>query len=185
MKMLLAGLLGLVLSVVCAVPSMAQNKQGRYDSAAVSNVNYTLNSGSSFYGQLFNSLSTSTGAWTLGFGSSQNSAGTAVLSWNSMGHVEVHGVQAPGVSACATTPSVAVGSDNAGDVTIGKGGAQSTCTLTFAAPFANIPHCTCSDRTTNIACVAQATLSTVVLVPTGSSSFASVDVLDYICLGHN
>lgn len=102
------------------------------------------------------------------------------------GLVEFHSSAAPIVSACATAPSVAAGTDQAGDVTIGKGGNQATCTLTFASGgYSNIPHCFCSNRSTNIACVAQATATTLVMVPTGSSSFASVDVLDYVCFGHN
>ncbi len=186
MKKLLAGLLGLVLSVMTVLPAVAQNGQGRYDAVAGNGVNYTLNSYSAFYGQLFNSVATSTGVWSLGFGSSKSTVGTDVLSWDSAGHVLLAGIAAPVVSSCGTAPSVAAGSDSAGDVTMGTI-SPTTCTLTFAAAYTNVPHCFVSNRTSQYVAIAQATASTLVIVGTvsGGKMAAAADVLDYVCIGHN
>lgn len=181
MKKLIAGLLGLALSVMTVVPAMAQNKVGRYDAVSVGAVNYSLNSGGSFYGQLLNSGSAS--AWSLGFGSSNSTVGTGVLTWNNAGHVLLQGSAVPAASSCGNTPSVVLGSDNAGDVSIGSA-ASSSCTLTFVAAYSVIPHCFCSDRTTKVPCIAQPTLSTVVLVGTTTNPMVSGDTLDYVCIGH-
>lgn len=183
MKKVIAGLLGLVLSVMCVVPVMAQNAQSRYDAVGMGQVNYSLNSGGSFYGQEFNSGSASN--WSLGFGSAQNVVGTAVLTWDSKGHTGLVGIGVPAVSACgaSSSNSVALGSDAAGDVSIGTG-SNSSCTLTFAAAYAAIPHCFCNDRKTASTCIAQPGTTSVTFIGTTVSSFASGDALDYLCIGN-
>lgn len=217
MKKMIGVLLGLGLGLTLLVsPAKAQNLVNRYDAYGIGQVNYSLNSGGSSYGQLFNSGSSS--LWSLGYGSTQATAGTAVLSWNSSGQVgvgttapaassllevgtgngaaeslrvttkgilEFHATTAPTVSSCGTSPSVASGSDQAGDVTTGTS-LSNSCTITFASAYTNIPHCFCSDRTTKSACIAQATSSTVVLAASSTvAPFVSSDVLDYVCIGHN
>lgn len=180
MKKLIAGLLGLALSVMCVMPSMAQNKVGRYDAANVGAPNYTLNSGGSFYGLLANSGSAS--QWSLGFGSSQSTSGTSVLSWDSNGHVFLGGVAAPVVSSCGTNPSVVAGSDQAGDLTMGTA-VSTTCTLTFRNAFTTIPHCFVNDRTSKVPLMAQPTASTLVIVPS-SGGIPAGDIIDFFCIGH-
>lgn len=181
MKKLIAGLLGLALSVMCVVPSYSQNKVNRYDSLAVGAPSYTLNSGGSFYGQIVNSGSGSN--WSLGFGSSQSTSGTSVLSWDSSGHVWLSGVAAPVVSSCGSGASVVSGSDQAGDLTMGAAGAT-TCTLTFRTAFTTIPHCFVNNRTSKIVLMAQPTASTLVIVPSAGGMNAANDVIDYFCIGH-
>lgn len=182
-------LLGIALAVLvyAGTPVSAQvsggpNLPNRFDANGIGTVSYSLNSGGSFYGQLFNSGTAAN--WSLGFGSAQSTSGTPVLTWDSNGHLLTHGIQAPAVSSCGTNPSVATGSDTAGDVTTGTSNSNS-CTLTFSVAYAAIPHCFCSDRTTKAPCIAQATASTVVLAATATNAFLSTDVLDYVCLGHN
>lgn len=182
MKKLIAGLLGLALSVMCVVPSFAQNKVNRYDSMAVGAPSYTLNSGGSFYGQIVNSGSAS--QWSLGFGSSQSTSGTGVLSWNSAGHVFLSNVgSAPVVSSCGTNPSVVSGSDQVGDLTMGSVNAT-TCTLTFRTAFDNVPHCFVQNRTSNVVLLARPTVSTLVIVPSAAGMGAANDIIDYFCMGH-
>lgn len=186
MRKLIAGLLGLVLSVTCAVPSFAQNKTNRYDALGVGQVSYSLNSGGSFYGQLFNSPTASN--WSLGFGSSKSTQGTGVLTWNSAGHILMNGVQAPTASSCGTSPSAVTGSDNAGDVTVGSAvTATTSCTITFAVAYASIPHCFANNRTSKISVLAQPTASTLVIANTGSPAATVAntnDVIDYFCVGN-
>lgn len=183
MKKMIAGLLGLVLSVSFVMPSFAQNKVNRYDSMSVGAPSYTMNSGGSFYGQVVNSASASN--WSLGFGSSQSTSGTSVLSWNSSGHIFISGIGTPVVSSCGTNPSVVSGSDQAGDLTLGST-AVATCTLTFTAAFTTIPHCFATNRTSNLVTLAQPTASTLVFEGSSSSGpFGNAnDVIDYFCIGH-
>lgn len=184
MNKMIAGLLGLALSVMMfATPAVAQNSQGRYDANVIGGVSYSLNSGGSFWGQLYNAGSSS--MWSLGFGSTKSTVGTDVINWDSSGHVLLAGIGSPIVSSCGTNPSVAAGSDNAGDVTMGTATPVTTCTVTFNASYTNVPHCFATNRTSKLSVIAQATTTTVVFVGTGAGGFAnSGDVIDYVCLGH-
>ncbi len=180
MKKMIASLLASLL--FAPVLALAQNIPTTYNAGGVGVPNYTLQSGGSFYGQLNNSGSAS--LWNLGFGSSQSTSGTAVLNWDSAGHIRLGGIGVPVVSSCGTSPSGAAGSDNAGDVSMGTV-AATTCTLTFAAPYANVPHCFASNRTSKLSTVSQATTTTLVIVGTGAGAFANaLDVIDYVCIGH-
>lgn len=187
MKRLIAGLMLASLLFAGTSQVAAQNKPMRYDSYAQGAVSYSLNSGGSYYGQLFNSGSAS--SWSLGFGSSQSTSGTSILSWNSAGHILMNGIAAPTVSAgCGTSPSAVSGSDNAGDVTLGvANSAITTCTITFAAAYSSIPHCFVNNRTSQgVRPVAQATASTLVIVGSFSSNLIgnTSDVIDYFCVGN-
>lgn len=185
MKKVIAGLLGFVLSLSFVVPSFAQNKPARYDASGIGQPNYTLNSGGSFYGQLFNSGSSS--QWSLGFGSSQSTSGTGVINWNSLGHVFLGNTgAAPIVSSCGSNPSVASGSDMVGDLTLGSSGVA-TCTLTFAGAWTTVPHCFVQNKTNKSPVIGQPTASTLVAVPSngpGGIVGTTNDVIEYLCIGH-
>ncbi len=181
MKKLIAGLLGLVLSVMCALPSVAQNLPSRIDSYGIGGVSYSLNSGGSYYGQVFNSATAA--IWSLGFGSSRSTAGTGVLTWDKNGHTGFTGIGISSVSACGSSNTTPQGADAAGDVNIGTG-SQSSCTITFANAYTTVPHCFCNNRTTAQACFARPTTTALVMVGSQVYSFASGDALDYTCIGN-
>lgn len=199
MKKMIAGLL-FSLSFALCVPARSQNLLGRVDTYNQGAPNYTANSGGSSYGQWASSASGS--GWSLGYGTSQSVTGTAVLTWDATGlayfglatststafkangWVEKKQATAPTVSSCGTGPSVAAGTDQAGDVTIGSLAATS-CTITFAAAPTNIPHCACNNRTSKLPCYVQPTSTTAVLVGSGSGNMDNIgDVLDWVCSGH-
>ncbi len=160
----------------------AQGVVQTYNAAAVGAPGFTMNSGGSYFGQWFSNGASS--LWGLGYGTSQSVTGTAVLSWDSASHLYSHQTTAPLINTCGTGPSVAAGSDAAGDVTIGSS-ASGACSVNFATAYAVIPHCFCSDRTRSVPCIAQATVATVVLNGTTTSGFGNYDVLDYVCIGSN
>jgi hypothetical protein len=93
------------------------------------------------------------------------------------GHVKITGT-APAVSACGTSPSLAIGSDHAGKVTAGTA-APTSCLLTFAVVWTTAPACVCNDETAIVACQAVSTTTTLTL-----NTAASMDshVLSYICM---
>lgn len=84
---------------------------------------------------------------------------------------------APTLSACGTTPSIA-GSDTAGKVTVGSGGATS-CTLTFATAYGVAPACSAMNETTEQTMKAVSTTTTLVL--SSATDFTS-DVVAYQCI---
>ena len=207
MKKLIAGLLGLALSVFVVSGVAAQNRVNRYDSYAVGAPNFTLNSGGSVYGQFGSDGAAS--KFYLGAGSSQSTTGTAVLTYDSSsrvsvgtyvpqtssqfevgsisavrvkynGWVEYHQEQKP--LATNGTPTV-IGTDMAGDVSLAA--AATSVVITFAEAPTNIPHCFCSNRISKIPCIAQASATTVTFVGTGANSNAAGDTIDWVCLGHD
>ena len=234
MKKLIAGLLGLVLSLMCVVPVRAQNLPSVLISMAVGAPGVVLNSASSTnWGQVFNSNSTT---WNLGYGAQSStyngipsfaSNGTAVLSWTSAGQIGVNiasveplaaqnlfqvdslvnagGSQyyylaytsggwlalhyqagmLPAISGCGTSPSIASGTDEAGDVTLGASGGGS-CTVTFASPAPNIPHCACSDATDAYTpCFISAVSTTgLTMKSMPGSQMASASRVDWVCQAH-
>lgn len=206
MKKLMAGLFAGLLCMAFVGSAMAQNFPNRYDAYGIGSVNYSMNSGGSYYGQIFNSVSTS--SWSLGFGTAQGTSGTGVIYWNSMsaasvgtatpnqanqfqvgtafsvknsGWVELKGA-APVASSCGS-PSVVTGNDQTGDISIG-GGANTTCTITFNNAPSSIPQCFASNRTSKVSVIAQPTLTTLVLVGTTASApmGAPADVIQYFCI---
>lgn len=65
-------------------------------------------------------------------------------------HYNNAGKVSPVVSACGVTPSGSVvGYDSAGTITVG-GGVVTSCTLTFATAWTNIPTCVVSDNSTTV-----------------------------------
>jgi len=91
----------------------------------------------------------------------------------------------PTVASCGTSPSIASGTDEAGDVTFGSSGAGS-CTVTFASPALNIPHCVCNDSTTASTPCSISSLSKtgLTLSSIAGSQFQANDRLDWLCLMH-
>lgn len=82
-KSWIAGIVALVLSVLCLTPVRAQNIPNSYFAAGIGNVSFAANSGGSYYGQWFNSASGS--SWSLGFGTSKDIPGTPVFTWTATG----------------------------------------------------------------------------------------------------
>lgn len=105
------------------------------------------------------------GSFATGFGSSTPYANLSVQSNTAMGDIFVlatttgnmvagednaghrfTGGPKPAVSSCGTGSPTVVGDDQGGTITTGS--AASSCTLTFAAKYANTPYCTESDSST-------------------------------------
>lgn len=86
----------------------------------------------------------------------------------------------PTMGACGTSPSV-VGNDSAMQVTVGTGGAATTCAVTFAAAFANAPTCVAQSDTDSTA-LTIATATTTVTV-TKAAAFTASSKLHIICIG--
>jgi hypothetical protein len=93
----------------------------------------------------------------------------------------VHTGEAPGVSSCGTSPSI-VGNDTTGAITVGTGGAATSCTITFDTAATNAPHCVVSNDTDIAANKVVTTTSTMVV--TQSSAFTAGAKLNYICMRH-
>ncbi len=83
----------------------------------------------------------------------------------------------PVVSACGAAPSVVDGSDSAGRLTVGGGGAVTSCTLTAFNPIATAPFCSVTNETTTqlMGIVSDGTTITI----TGAD-FQS-DVVSFMC----
>ncbi len=107
--------------------------------------------------------------------SSQN--GTAIMVVDRLGHIIATGAD-PVITSCGTTPSVS-GSDRAGNVTIGTE-VTTSCTVTFAEPYASTPSCTVTGD--NTAVTYARTISATVLTIISSADMAS-DVVSYNCMG--
>ena len=107
--------------------------------------------------------------------SSQN--GTAIMQIDRLGHTIATGAD-PVITSCGTTPSVS-GSDRAGNVTIGTE-VTTSCTVTFAEPYASTPSCTVTGD--NTAVTYARTISATVLTIISSADMAS-DVISYNCVG--
>lgn len=84
-------------------------------------------------------------------------------------------------SGFGTTPSIA-GTDMAGRITVGTGGAASTGVITFAVAFAVAPACMVMNETTEVVAFCTATATTLTI--SSSSPFGAGDKLTYICVGY-
>ncbi len=87
----------------------------------------------------------------------------------------------PAITGCGTSPSVA-GSDFAGQITVGSGGTDTSCTLTFEFAYAHAPACMVNYEGAIIAINAVPSTSAVVISKT--AAFAAGSKIDYICVGH-
>jgi hypothetical protein len=103
---------------------------------------------------------------------------TPVFAIKSGGHLHTAGT-APAVSSCGTGPSV-VGTDTAGRITVGTG-SPSSCTLTFASAYANIPSCTVNHEGAIL--LVRGVPSTTTLVIDTATAFTDGGIIDYICVG--
>lgn len=81
-------------------------------------------------------------------------------------------------NSCGTGTETIVGNDNASKVTV-IGSAGTSCTVTFAAAFANAPSCFVTNETTANLARATSTASTVIVAGT----FLENDVLAVGCIG--
>lgn len=104
------------------------------------------------------------------------------LPGNSAGTIDYGGVSAivgevPTVSSCGAAPSVVVGSDNSGRLTVGGGGAVTSCTLTFANPTTTAPFCSVVNETTSQLMTIVPTATTAVITGVDFQS----DVVSFMC----
>lgn len=89
---------------------------------------------------------------------------------------------APTVTAnCGTSPSV-VGNDVAGIITVGGGGADANCQLTFHTPWGNPPVCQVSTDTDQLTFIIAPTTTTVDF--TGALALTAGSKLAYHCVGY-
>lgn len=89
---------------------------------------------------------------------------------------------APSITAnCGTSPSVA-GNDTSGRITVGTGGTDVACTLTFAATWTTAPSCQCNDESTALLFKCAATTSTLVI--TAAAPLGAADKITYHCIGY-
>jgi hypothetical protein len=93
------------------------------------------------------------------------------------GHLGISG-GAPTFSSCGTSPTIA-GSDTAGKVTAGGGGAVTSCVFTFARQYLTAPACIANNETTAQDMQAISTTTTLTL---NGADFQS-DVISYLCVG--
>ena len=107
--------------------------------------------------------------------SSQN--GTAIMQVDRLGHTITTGPD-PVLTSCGTTPSVS-GSDRAGNVTIGTE-VTTSCTVTFAEPYASTPSCTVTGDNTAVTYARTITASVLTII---SSADMASDVVSYNCVG--
>ena len=97
------------------------------------------------------------------------------------GHVIMSGTAPTITAACGTSPSVA-GTDVAGRITVGTGGTDTTCVLTFANTFGTAPACTVGDETTSLLLRGVATTAT--LTVSAATPLGAGDTIVYHCLGY-
>ncbi len=87
---------------------------------------------------------------------------------------------------CGAGASI-VGSDSAGKVTLGTGASNtSTCTLTFASPWANAPACTAVNETNSggFTTPVGTKSTTTTLMIGGALPWSDRDVISYLCVGY-
>ncbi len=92
-----------------------------------------------------------------------------------------HGGTAPTVGTCGTSPTI-VGNDVVGRITVGTGGVATSCTVTFAATWANAPICVIADESTALLVTPAPT--TTALVITAATPFGASDKIGYHCTGY-
>lgn len=99
------------------------------------------------------------------------------------GHIQIATNTAtnPQVSSCGTGPSI-VGHDGAGKVTIGTGGAASSCTVTFGTAFTNAPSCSVQGTSSTFPSPSLTTTTTNFVI-TKTTPFGASEIYSYICIG--
>lgn len=116
-----------------------------------------------------------------------NTGGTTRAWIKNTGLFEFLGTTTPTVTAgagdCGTSPAIA-GNSQTGVVTVGSSTNGNVCTLTAMVAYSAIPHCFCSNRTSNVRGCRVKGLSTTSISLNAAVTFTAGDVLDYGCLGH-
>jgi hypothetical protein len=110
----------------------------------------------------------------------QNNSGTTVLQILNSGKVQTTGTL-PTISACGTGPT-RVGNSTAGKVTIGTGGAVTSCTVTFATAYPRAPACVVRSSTSDHTVGATTTTTVLTINASSAANFAS-KVISYLCIG--
>lgn len=98
------------------------------------------------------------------------------------GHVQIATNTAtnPTVSSCGTGPSV-VGHDGVGTITVGTGGADTSCTLTFGTAWTNPP--TCSVWHEGAILYVRPVTTTTTLTITSATPMTAGGTIKYSCVG--
>jgi hypothetical protein len=91
------------------------------------------------------------------------------------------GGTAPSVTAnCGSGPSL-VGTNSVMRITVGSGGSDTSCTITFGTPYVNAPACTANNNTDKVGYAV--TPSTTAVIITGPSAITAGSQINVICLG--
>lgn len=115
------------------------------------------------------------------FYTANNAAPTEHVRIDTYGHIIYTGT-APSITAnCGTSPSVA-GTDVAGRITVGTGGSDTSCTLTFANAWTTAPACTVGDESTSLLLKGIATTTTLII--SAATPFGASDKIVYNCYGY-
>lgn len=85
----------------------------------------------------------------------------------------------PTIGACGTNPSL-VGSDNGMVLTVGTGGAATTCAATFSRTYANAPACVAQNNTDRVAYSIATTTTTVTI--TATAAFTAGSKFHVVCM---
>lgn len=89
---------------------------------------------------------------------------------------------APSMGACGTDPSVA-GKDEAMLVTVGTGGAATSCAVTFGAAYTNAPTCVAQNDTDRVAYSIATTTTTVTV--TAAAAFTASSKFHVLCRSYS
>jgi hypothetical protein len=103
---------------------------------------------------------------------------------NITGHVETVGSTPTFVGGdCGTSPAI-VGNDGNGRITVGSGGTDMACSITFANPvvWSNVPVCHADDETTFL--LLKPTPGSTTLVISSATPLGAGDSISYHCEGY-
>lgn len=90
------------------------------------------------------------------------------------------GGTSPSMGACGTSPSVA-GNDSAMRVTVGTGGAATSCAVTFSTSWSTAPVCVAQNDTDRVAYSMVTTTSTLTI--TATAAFTASSKFHILCTG--
>lgn len=84
------------------------------------------------------------------------------------------------IGACGTSPSVS-GSDSAMQITVGTGGAATSCAVTFSSTYTTPPVCVAQNNTDRVAYSMVTTATTATI--TATAAFTAGSIFHLICIG--
>ncbi len=113
--------------------------------------------------------------------SANNAAPSEHWRMKETGHIIYTGTAPTLTANCGTTPAIA-GNDIVGRITIGTGGTDVACTLTFNKAWATAPVCVVATETTALLVTAASTTTTLII--TSATPFTAADKLVYQCSGY-